>query len=71
MDERLKDIKIMLLEGKDVEGSSLQLDGGISYLGRFCVLDTVELKKNILNEAHKSKYAIHPQSTSIYHGLKR
>lgn len=71
MDERLKDIKIMLLEGKDVEGSSLHLDGGISYLGRLCVLDTVELKENILNEAHKSKYAIHPQSTSICHGLKK
>lgn len=71
MDERLKDIKIMLLEGKDMEGSSLHLDGGINFLGRLCVLDTVELKEKILNEAHKSKYAIHPQTTNMYHGLKK
>lgn len=71
MDKRLEDIKIMLLEGKDVEGSFLHLDGEINYLGRLCVLDTVELKEKILNKAHKSKYAIHPQSTDMYHGLKK
>ena len=34
--------------------------------GRFCVPKVDGLKKRILNEAHSSRYSIHPGSTKIY-----
>jgi hypothetical protein len=30
-----------------------------------------ELKKKILDEAHLSRYSIHPESTKMYHDLKQ
>ena len=37
---------------------------------RLCVPDVEELKKEILEEAHKSLYAMHPGSTKMYRTLK-
>ena len=33
---------------------------------RLCVLATEELKRQILEEAHSSAYAMHPGSTKMY-----
>ena len=35
-----------------------------------CVLDIDGLRELILEEAHSSKYSIHPGFTKIYHSLK-
>ena len=37
---------------------------------RLCVPDVVELKKEIMEEAHSSAYAMHPGSTKMYHTLR-
>ena len=37
---------------------------------RLCVPDVIELKKEILEEAHNSPYAMHPGSTKMYCTLK-
>jgi hypothetical protein len=46
-------------------------DGVILYEGRTCVPQDAELKRLILEEAHKSGFSIHPGSTKMYHDLKR
>ena len=37
---------------------------------RLCVPDVIELKKEIMEEAHSSAYAMHPWSTKMYMTLK-
>ena len=56
-------------------------DDGMLMCGqRLCVPNDVKLKKEILDEAHSSMYAMHPGSTKLYrdskecywwHGMKR
>nr|XP_027186673.1 uncharacterized protein LOC113784625 [Cicer arietinum] len=38
---------------------------------RICVPDNAELRKTILDEAHKSKLSIHPGATKMYKDLKQ
>ena len=35
-----------------------------------CVLDSDELRKQIMNEAHTAPYVMHPGSTKLYQDLK-
>ena len=37
---------------------------------RLCVPDVVELKKEFMEEAHSSAYAMHPGSTKMYYTLR-
>ena len=37
---------------------------------RMCVPEYGELKKDIMEEAHSSTYAMHPGSTKMYRNLK-
>jgi len=41
------------------------------FRGRICVLDDGELRKAILEEAHKSNLSIHPGATKMYQDLKK
>jgi hypothetical protein len=50
---------------------TIATDGVILYEGRICVPQDLELKRLILEEAHKSGFSIHPGSTKMYHDLKR
>ena len=45
-------------------------DGIIRYEGRLCVLFNEELKTEILQEAHHSKYTIHPGVTKMFQDMK-
>ncbi|XP_043811679.1 uncharacterized protein LOC110607815 [Manihot esculenta] len=45
-------------------------DGYLYYEGRICVQNVDDLRKNILEEAHSSSYAMHPGSTKMYQDLK-
>jgi hypothetical protein len=40
-------------------------------MDRFVVLRKEALKKKILDEAHTSRYSIHPSSTKMYHDLRQ
>ncbi|GAU10392.1 hypothetical protein TSUD_417700, partial [Trifolium subterraneum] len=46
-------------------------DGVIQFGNRICVPNDAELKRLILEEAHKSGFSIHPGSTKMYHDLKK
>ena len=49
---------------------SIREDGGLVISSRLCVPTTEELKRQILEEAHSSDYAMHPGSTKMYCTLK-
>ena len=47
-------------------------DGLLGYkIGRICVLNDEEIKKQILYEAHHTPYAMHPSTTKTYRDLKK
>ena len=46
-------------------------EGGLCFRGRLCVSGSEELKREVLDEAHRSRYTIHPGGTKMYHDLKR
>ncbi|WCJ39071.1 Transposon Tf2-6 polyprotein [Euphorbia peplus] len=49
---------------------SLRDDGTLMKCGRLCVPDIEALKREIMEEAHCSAYALHPGSTKMYRTLK-
>ena len=48
----------------------LRGDGTLVLGQRLCVPDVIELKKEIMEEAHSSAYAMHSGSTKMYRTLK-
>ena len=46
-------------------------DGAIRFDGRLCVPSSEELRQEVLQEAHHSKYTIHPGVTKIYQDMKK
>ena len=57
-------------ESGQLKGFSVRGDGTGMMGHRLCVPDVGELKKEIMEEAHSSAYAMHPGSTKIYHTLR-
>ena len=49
---------------------SEEKDGLWRFKGRIIVPDVGTLRQDILKEAHKSGFSIHPGSTKMYHDLK-
>ena len=56
-------------EGKQSD-FAIRDDGALVIGSRLCVPATEELKRQILEEAHSSAYAMHPGSTKMYRTLK-
>ena len=50
---------------------TVRADGTMMMGHRLCVPDSEDLKKEIMEEAHSSAYAMHPGSTKMYHTLKQ
>ena len=50
---------------------TLDDEGVIRFQHITCVPDVVEVKKEVLEEAHRSKFSIHPGSSKMYQDLKR
>jgi hypothetical protein len=47
------------------------VEGTLWFKERLVVLKKEALKKKILDEAHTSRYSIHPGSTKMYHDLRQ
>ena len=45
-------------------------DGVLRYQNRLCVLNVDYLRRKVLEEAHGSRYSIHPSSTKMYCDLR-
>ena len=57
-------------ESRQLKGFSVLADGTLMMGHRLCVPNVGELKKEIMEEAHSSTYAMHPGSTKMYHTLR-
>ena len=57
-------------ESRQLKGFSIRADGTVMMGHRLCVPEVGELKKEIMEEAHSSAYAMHPGSTKMYHTLR-
>lgn len=68
-DQALQSIKSNLGREKTTD-FSLHDDGILQFRNRICIPNNVELKQELLNEAHRGKFTIHPGSTKMYKDLK-
>ena len=48
----------------------LDSEGVLRIKGRICVPRTGDLTRLIMEEAHSSRYSIHPEATKLYRDLK-
>jgi hypothetical protein len=71
-DEGMAHLRRRLLEG-DSEVNCFREDakGRLWFRDRLVVPKKVYLKKKILDQAHMSRYSIHPGSTKMYHVLRQ
>jgi hypothetical protein len=71
-DEGLGYTKKRMHEG-DSKDSCFRKDaeGTLWFKERLVVPKKEELKKKIVDEAHRSRYSIHPRSTKMYHDLRQ
>ena len=57
-------------ESGKLKGFLVRADDTLMMGHRLCVSDVGGLKKEIMEEAHSSAYAMHPGSTKMYHTLR-
>jgi hypothetical protein len=71
-DEGMGHIKKRMLEGDPkVTCFHEDVEGTLWFKERLVVPEREALKKNILDEAHTSRYSIHPGSTNMYNDLRQ
>ena len=73
--EGQKQVSEMIRLRVEIEGGrkpefQIRNDGVIVKGSRICVPEIGELKREIMEEAHSSEYAMHPGSTKMYHTLR-
>ena len=68
-DEKIAAIVNQSREGKETE-FTMNDDGFVYYRDRVCVPNDDELKKSILEEAHKRSFSMHSGSTKMYQDLQ-
>ena len=61
---------VLAKEGK-LKGFTLGADGLWRFEGRICVLANGDLRRRILEEAHKSHFNIHPGRMKMYQDVKK
>ncbi|WVZ96328.1 hypothetical protein U9M48_041983 [Paspalum notatum var. saurae] len=69
-DRLLKGVKKCINEGR-VGDFTLDNSGAIRFRGRLCVPQKARVKEDILREAHRSRYTVHPGENKIYQDLKK
>ena len=62
-------IKQLLEEGKTKE-FYLKDDGLLAHFKQVCVPESEGLRKEIMSEAHRSPYTVHPGGTKMYRDMK-
>ena len=74
MELKTQDLIVIKLKRKaefgQLKGFSVRADGTLMMGHRLCVPNVGELKKEIMEEAHSSAYAMHLGSTKMYHTLR-
>ena len=57
--------------GESLSGWTVGVDGGLRLHSRLYVPEDVGLRREILDESHRSRYTVHPGSTKMYRDLRR
>ena len=70
-DEELSNIQNQLSSNEELEGWKTNVDGFLLFNGKLIVTNNPSLREVVLHKAHKSKFAVHPGSTKMYHNLNR
>ncbi|XP_059302180.1 uncharacterized protein LOC132054137 [Lycium ferocissimum] len=58
------------LPQKEKSPFEISAGGILRYRSRLCVPDVARLRRQILEEAHYSRYSVHPVAIKMYHDLK-
>ena len=58
------------IEARQQSTFSIKDDGTLILGHRLCVPEVGDLKREIMEEAHSSAYAMHPRSTKMYRTLR-
>ncbi|KAL5566128.1 hypothetical protein UlMin_029292 [Ulmus minor] len=66
---RLTSAPILVLPTDDMD-FTVYCDASKIGLGRLCIPDDVEIKEQLLSEAHATPYSVHPGATKMYQDLK-
>ena len=69
-DEFLEKFKARLVECEVDENWSMHVDGSVRFKGRLCVPRDVQLRNELVVDAHRAKHTIHSGSTKMYQDLK-
>ncbi|KAM1427706.1 hypothetical protein ACFXTO_020221 [Malus domestica] len=70
IDEETQEIIQARNQGKKKDFEIRETDGMLMQESRMYVPNNAELKKEILDEAHISAYAMHPEGTKMYHTIR-
>ncbi|TQD77792.1 hypothetical protein C1H46_027665 [Malus baccata] len=70
LDEEIQELISLRNEGKKKDLKIRDSDGMLMQENRMYVPNNEELKKEILDEAHCSAYAMHPGGTKMYHTIR-
>ncbi|KAM1721715.1 hypothetical protein ACFX12_023218 [Malus domestica] len=70
VDEEIQELVQLRSEGKKKDLRIRESDGMLMQEDRMYVPNNEELKKEILDEAHCSAYAMHPGGTKMYHTIR-
>ncbi|XP_024013310.1 uncharacterized protein LOC112087599 [Eutrema salsugineum] len=69
--EQAHDLSLKKIFEKQVVGYHKADNGTYMYRNRVCVPMNDELRREVLSQAHQSKFSIHPGNTKMYQDLKR
>ena len=69
-DRLLLDVRKRIHEGK-VGDFTLDTSGAVRFRGRLCVPQRSQVKEDILKEAHRVRYTVHPGENKMYQDLKK
>ncbi|GJX14470.1 putative reverse transcriptase domain-containing protein [Tanacetum coccineum] len=65
---------VLMQRGKRLRQFAKQMeskgDNGLYFVGRICVPSTCNVRTLIMDEAHKTKYSIHPREDKMYYYLR-
>ena len=64
------DVRKRIHEGK-VGDFTLDASWVVRFRGRLCVPQRSQVKEDILKEAHRTRYTVHPSENKMYQDLKK
>ncbi|KAJ4968246.1 hypothetical protein NE237_014947 [Protea cynaroides] len=72
-DPYLRTVQEDIKKGKTIPEFTLDDEKVLKYKGRVCVpeMKNLDIRHKLMKEAHTIAYSVHPESTKMYHDLKK